>query len=271
MKPPMVGRRGAALLAAAAASFPVRLPSLAEPPPPARPRPTHRVFLDLRIIRRYDLPLLDEGAVRGRLSISLYGEQAPRAAAQFLDFVDGTAGQFAASGGGPSYASASFFRHSAAMLEAGHIAGLSTTSLAGVREYEYMGRLLPLRPILEPSALPHCRRGLLTRRLFAAGPEFGVTLGAAPALDKEFEVFGEVEGDADAGGGMTGDELLRLVEELPYITGTSVEGEGTVANAVFTAQKNFFSKLAAASGDSRAEDRTGLLLRRVEITACGRL
>ncbi|KAL1496283.1 hypothetical protein AB1Y20_016246, partial [Prymnesium parvum] len=35
--------------------------------------------------------------------------------------------------------------------------------------------------------------------------------------------------------------------------------------------KNFFSKLAAASGDSRAEDRTGLLLRRVEITACGRL
>jgi hypothetical protein len=50
-----------------------------------------------------------------------------------------------------------------------------------------------------------------------------------------------------------------------------MEGEGTAANAVFTAQREFFTGLSKAVGDSRAEDRTGQLLRRVEITKCGRL
>ena len=65
--------------------------------------------------------------------------------------------------------------------------------------------------------------------------------------------------------------LLAAMEDLPYITGTSLEGERTAANAVFTAQRSFFSALSKAVGDTRAEDRTGLLLRRVEITRCGRL
>ena len=41
------------------------------------------------------------------------------------------------------------------------------------------------------------------------------------------------------------------------------------ADTVFNAQKAIFSGLSRAAGDSRAEDRTGRLLRRVEITGCG--
>ena len=65
--------------------------------------------------------------------------------------------------------------------------------------------------------------------------------------------------------------LIEQIEALPYITGNSNEGEGTAANAVFQAQKQFFGGLAKANGDTRAEDRTGRLLRRVEITSCGRM
>ena len=54
-------------------------------------------------------------------------------------------------------------------------------------------------------------------------------------------------------------------------TGVSREGEGTAANAVFQAQKQFFTAFSKAAGDKRAEDRTGVLLRRVELTRCGRL
>ena len=66
-------------------------------------------------------------------------------------------------------------------------------------------------------------------------------------------------------------DLLEQIEELPYITGKSLEGDGTAANAVFQAQKSFFTGLSKTVGDTRAEDRTGRLLRRVEITQCGLL
>ncbi|CAN0491740.1 unnamed protein product, partial [Scytosiphon promiscuus] len=40
--------------------------------------------------------------------------------------------------------------------------------------------------------LRHDRRGLLTRDRLSRGPEFGVTLGAAPELDGSHEVFGRL-------------------------------------------------------------------------------
>ena len=99
-----------------------------------------------------------------------------------------------------------------------------------------------------------------------SGPEFGITLAPAPSLDGSNEVVGQLD-PRDTGNL----QLLAMLENLPYITGTSMEGEGTAANAVFQAQKSFFSTLSKTVGDSRAEDRTGALLRRVEITKCGRL
>ena len=227
---------------------------------------TTSCFLDIRIIQSYQVEVLEDAATRARLTFGLFGDSAPKGVAKFLDFVDGTPGQFKASGGGPAYSGAQFEKlQPGVLLEGGKIAGLRQTKFAGQLEYEYLGRLLPLRPVLEASDVLHDRRGLLTRSIFAIGPEFGITLAPAPNLDGTHEVIGQLEPNA------ANEALLTILEGLPYITGKSMEGEGTAANAVFTAQREFFTGLSKAVGDSRAEDRTGQMLRRVEITKCGRL
>lgn len=214
---------------------------------------------------RLQVEVLEDAAVRGRLVLGLYGRDAPRAVERFLEFVQGTPGQFAKSAGGPSYASATFDRvQPGELLEGGRIAGLRQTSFAGELQWEYLSRLLPsLRPVLEVNELTHSRRGLLTiERFNNGGPEFGITLAASPRLDGAREVIGAVE---------RGYELLDMIEELPYITGRSLEKPGSVADSVYNVQKSFFSGLSKAAGDTRAEDRTGKLLRRVEIVQCGLL
>ena len=65
--------------------------------------------------------------------------------------------------------------------------------------------------------------------------------------------------------------LLKLMEGLPYITGRSLEEPGSVSDGIFNAQKGLFGGLAKGMGDARAEDRTGRLLRRVEMVNCGLL
>ena len=228
---------------------------------------TDRVFLDIRIIQSYSVEVLEDAAVRGRLTINLFGRSAPKGVKKFLEFVDGDPGQFARTGGGPAYSSASFDKLKPyVQVEGGKIAGLKTTSFAGQQEYEYLGRLLSLRPVVEVNDLRHDRRGLLTRPIFAPGPEFGVTLAPAPSLDGSNEVIGQLD-PRDAGNEL----LLAALESLPFITGKSLEGEGTPENALFQAQKALFTSIAKTTGDTRAEDRTGVLLRRVEITRCGRL
>ena len=229
---------------------------------------TDRVFIDIRIIQRYDVEVLEDAAVRGRLVFGLFGREAPLGTKKFLEFVDGTSGQFKPSGGGPgggpAYSSGSFHKiEPGVLLEGGRINGLKLTEFAGQQEYEYMSRLLPLRPVVEVNNLRHEKRGLLTRAIFNPGPEFGVTLASARSLDGTHEVIGQLEEG--------GEELLRLMEQLPYISGKSREGEGTAQNAIFTSQQKLFQAFAKSTGDSRAEDRTGLLLRRVEITRVGRL
>ena len=234
----------------------------------AAPAITDRVYLDLRIINRFDVEVLEDAATRGRLVIGLFGTDAPQGVERFLEFVDGTVGQYSKTGGGPSYAQSQFERVvPGQLLEGGRISGLKQTTFAGSLEWEYLSRLLPLRPVIEANDLSHDRRGLITRTRFgdyakASGPEFGVTLNPARNLDNSNEVIGVV---------LEGLDLLEKIEELPYITGKSIEGEGTTANAVFQAQKSFFSGLSKSVGDSRAEDRTGRLLRRVEIVSCGRV
>jgi len=269
MKLPLDPMRRRELLAAtllSTASVPLGGPAHAAVAGGLAAQVTTRCFLDVRIIQSYQVEVLEDAATRGRLVFGLFGTAAPKGVAKFLDFTDGTVGQFKATGGGPAYSGAQFEKLQPGMLiEGGKIAGLRQTTFAGQVEYEYLGRLLPLRPVLEASEVKHDRRGLLTRSIFAIGPEFGITLAPAPNLDGTHEVIGQLEPNA------ANEALLSQLEGLPYITGKSLEGDGTAANAVFTAQKSFFTGLSKAVGDTRAEDRTGQLLRRVEITKCGRL
>ena len=242
------------------------LPASALQPAPTQAVPaevTARVFLDLRIINSFSVEVLEDAATRGRVVIGLFGKDAPLAVQRFIEFTQGTVGQYSQTGGGPAYSQATFDKlRPGELLEGGKIAGLRQTTFAGSVEWEYMSRLLPLRPALEVNELRHDRRGVLTRLRFNAGPEFGITLAAAPQLDSTYEVFGQVE---------QGFELLDMIEQLPFITGKSLETPGSLPDQVFAAQKSLFSGLAKSAGDSRAEDRTGKLLRRVEITQCGLL
>jgi len=268
--PDIIGRRDflatALLMSAVTPMSPVGLLPASAAAVATSTKVTQKAYLDVRIIQRYDVEVLEDAATRGQLTIGLFGDASPKGVDKFLLFIDGTPGQFKASGGGPAYSGSQFTTLQPGMLlEGGRIAGLRQTEFAGQVEYEYLGRLLPLRPVLEASDVKHDRRGLITRSIFAIGPEFGITLGPAPNLDGTHEVIGQLEP------GTTNEKLLALLESLPYISGKSIEGEGTAANAVFTAQKSFFTTLSKGVGDTRAEDRTGKLLRRVEITKCGRL
>ena len=149
-----------------------------------RSRVTDRVFLDVRVIQRYDVAVLEDAAVRGRMAFGLFGEEAPLGTRKWLEFATGRVGQFAKGGGGPSYGSSYFETlRPAVALEGGRINGLKQTQFAGQLEWEYGDKLLPLRAIPEANDLRHDRRGLLTRPLFESGPGFAVTLGPAPELD----------------------------------------------------------------------------------------
>jgi cyclophilin family peptidyl-prolyl cis-trans isomerase len=53
------------------------------------------------------------------------------------------------------------------------------------------------------------RRGLLTRRELSAGPEFGITMDAAPSLDGFHVVFGTV---------LEGFEVLDAIAKIPTYT-----------------------------------------------------
>ena len=244
-------------------------PSVAPAVSSAGPRVTQRVFIDVRVITRFNNPpnmppleVLEDAAVRGRMVFGLYGDDSPKGVERFLSFVTGNIGQFTG-GQGPSYRSSLFERlEPGRLVEGGRISGLKQVEFAGTLEYQYGERLLPLRPVLEANSLKHDSRGLLTRRNFEPGPQFSVTLSRNPSLDGSSEVFGKLE---------EGDDLLRLIESQPYITGKSIDPPGSAKDKIFDVQKSIFGTLSKATGDSRAVDRTGMLLRRVEITSCGLL
>ena len=95
--------------------------------------------------------VLEDAAIRGRLTFGLFGDDAPLAARRFMDFVDGTTGQFRTSGGGPAYSSGSFFRvRPGVSIEGGRINGLRLTDFAGQQEYEYMSRQAQRAPPVAP-------------------------------------------------------------------------------------------------------------------------
>ena len=65
--------------------------------------------------------------------------------------------------------------------------------------------------------------------------------------------------------------MLRLIEGLPFVSGRSLEEPGSASDTVYNLQKSFFTSLSKSIGDTRAADRTGQLLRRVEMVNCGLL
>jgi len=186
----------------------------AEMAAPLAAKVTDKVFIDVRVIQSYDVAVLEDAAVRGRIVIGLFGSDAPQATQRFKEFVMGTTGQFAKDADGPSYASSSFEKlRPGEGIEGGRITGFDQVRIAekcrsseafnychlppqvpfgGVLEYQYRSRLVSLRPLLEVNSLKHDRRGLLTKRRLAPGPEFAITMGEAPALDLSNEVFGQV-------------------------------------------------------------------------------
>ncbi|CAN0599998.1 unnamed protein product, partial [Laminaria digitata] len=74
------------------------------------------------------------------------------------------------------------------------IRGLNAISIGGQEQLEYGGEVVSIPPLMENASveLRHDRRGLLTRDRLSKGPEFGVTLGAAPDLDGSHQVFGRL-------------------------------------------------------------------------------
>jgi hypothetical protein len=171
--------------------------------------------------------VLEDGVLRGRLVLGLYGDDAPKTAAQFRSFMTGDRG--------PSFASALFYKHNPGRwLEGGRISGLNPAPELGPDAWDWGGKVraplraaprapppllasscpgssatppplalrargvergpraaaqvLALRPVLEANALRHDAPLLLTHRKLSPGPDFAVTLAPAPELDGDSTV-----------------------------------------------------------------------------------
>lgn len=273
-------RRLVALAGAGAASLPLRASAAPAPATPetaasaARPRITERAFIDVRIIESYTISdVLENAALRGRITLGLYGEAAPRQTARFVELLLGRrGGRSGEPESFPSIASATFERRRPPeLLVSGNVPGVREIrlpdSLGGGLQYEWNGQIVPLRPVLESVRLSHDRRGLLTHRIDQGGTTFGITLAPAPELDRDWAVFGEVLQGAEPLG------LLAEIEALPFLTGEAApdSATGKVGAAVYSAQRSALMALTQAIGDTRADERVGRLLRRVEITGAGLL
>ncbi|CAM9149348.1 unnamed protein product, partial [Ectocarpus fasciculatus] len=192
------------------------------------PEVTSKCFIEVRIME----PLNEangyssKNAFKGRLVFGVYGKESPKAAENFLRYVRADR-----SNGEPSYASGQLTKmEPGVFLEGGKIAGLNIINIGGQEELEYGGEVVaPLPSLLEASSgdRPHDRRGLLTRDRLSRGPEFGVTLGAAPALDGSHEVFGRL---------LQGEDVLARLENVPVYGGQSRLEEGSLASDAFKAQ-----------------------------------
>jgi hypothetical protein len=83
--------------------------------------------------------VLEDGVLRGRLVLGLYGDDAPKTAAQFRSFMTGDRG--------PSFASALFYKHNPGRwLEGGRISGLNPAPELGPDAWDWGGKVrAPLR------------------------------------------------------------------------------------------------------------------------------
>jgi cyclophilin family peptidyl-prolyl cis-trans isomerase len=163
------------------------------------------------------------------------------------------------------------------LLLGGVIPSLSVASVMGGTSsaLEYRGRLVPASLWLDPtingqSPLSHISKGLLTHAKFDVTPSFGITTRSdSRDLDATHRVFGRILFDESDGAY----DFLDRIRDLPTYSlerpmGDDPDSMGDlVADAVFSAQRDFFRKFAKNIGDSRIDKLyPGKFLRRVEVT-----
>lgn len=265
-------------------------PASAEPPTymsPDTAKITHKIFMNVRISRqdgtfyvRDDLPDTPENRVfAGSLKIGLFGQCAPNHVERFLSYIQ-TQEDRNDDNPLPNYGRSSFpaLDQATGLLTGGVIPSLQITEINGSTALRYGGRLLPAKLWIESASagprLTHTGKGLLTHRNLDAIPVFGVTTRSdTTSLDRSHTVFGRILLDDDARA------FFDIVRDLPTYsvdrprmdpaTETVVED---AAQAVFTAQREFFRSAAKSLGDSRLDKiYEGKLLRRVEVTQVGML
>ena len=183
---------GAALLAAVA---PTAAAVAADPSTPptlksvATARVTQRAFLDLAF---------GDGSPAGRIVIDLFGDDAPRTAANFVSFIDGSNPAKKKYAGTPVHRVVKGFVLQGGDVVAGN--GTGSTSLYG-RQFDD-----------EPGALAFTfdRAGVVAmanRGPNSNGSQWFVTVAATPFLDGKYAVFGRVSEGLD-----TAIELANTLE-----------------------------------------------------------
>lgn len=155
---------------------------------------TSKAFLDIRIANYTEEAAgNNRGATgSGRITIGLFGNDAPNAVAYFLRCCRSNGTDY------PSYAGAQFTKiNDDNVLEMEKVRGVQQVVIAGADNAEYRGKLLMDYNLIAESnraVSKHFRRGLLTRNRLSKGPQFGITLANSPtpSLDQFNEVFGVV-------------------------------------------------------------------------------
>lgn len=190
------------LIESAAAAAVVAVTSAVAPASAAQPsderKVTSRAYMEVRIAEALNEAngYSSSGALRKRVVFGLYGTAAPLAVQRFLSYIrpaeaaDSTgADGDEVEGLGPSYAASLFTKLvPGERVEGGRISGLLKVALAGSEQLQFNGKVLPASLILEENRIKHDRRGLLSRYKLEPGPQFSITLSAAPQLDGTHEV-----------------------------------------------------------------------------------
>eukprot|EP01041_Mallomonas_annulata_P008610 gene8610-17769_t len=153
----------------------------------ANPQITQKVYLNIKIANYTEESVgTNKGATgSGRVVIGLYGKDAPESVKRFLSVIQSNGLEF------PSYLESQFTRITEdGLLEVERVRGVNTINIAGTDVLEYDGNILSqFTTIMETNGLRHDTRGLLTRRQLTSGPEFGITVSPAPALDGFHVIF----------------------------------------------------------------------------------
>jgi len=227
---------------------------------------THKVYLNTRIARSDGSFYIrevgadedpDDTVFYGRITIGLFGKDAPNHVDRFLSYVDGE----------PSYARSivSAYDDTTGVLTAGRIPSLTLTNFKGTSMLEYQSQLRPAPLWIDTSPrISHQARGLLSHANFDPTPTFHITTRADSSndLDATHTPFGRILWDASSS------EFISRVTQLPVYRLTA-QTDNVAAATVFNAQRQFFRNTAQSMGDSRLKTYPGKLLRKVEIVEVG--
>eukprot|EP00968_Pinguiococcus_pyrenoidosus_P014875 scaffold1355_cov268-Pinguiococcus_pyrenoidosus.AAC.57 len=225
------------------------------------PRITAKVQLDLSVVKDFQATAKEPV----RLVLGLYGNEAPEATSRTTKLAtEASYDELDEEYSRPTFEGTIFLRNLDGVIEMGTVKGISEDvddkgdAVLLYRKKRFYA--VPAEP--ERNSLKHDRAGLLTRSRYASDPAFGISMEASAARDEDGLVFGEVIDELSTPG------WLEKLRSIPVYSDGSMEPEGSIADEVFRAQRKFFRGVAKAAKDTRAEDRQGLLLRRVTVTGC---